>query len=1071
MSESEFLIYRSSAGSGKTQALAKEYLKLVLSRRSNFKNILAITFTNKAAEEMKERILNLLETFSSSEKNEGYLYELLNDISKETNTPIAELKSVSESIQRDILHNYSDFNIGTIDSFMHRIIRSFALELNLSYSFEVQLETNQFISMSIEDLLEKTGEDKILTHDIISFTRSLLEDERSWDISRSIEQFANFITSEQSISPLEKLHQTNIEINNVAKTNNIAIEKIKEEFNSIIRKADNMIKATGIHPEHFQYGRSGLPCFFEKCLEDENYEKIYHRYEKAKRVVGYLESGKKIYAKKTADDLTAQFDELAESLIPVWNELTEKIDKLYCEYNTRVLIKQNLSNLSLSKKIREQMQITMDKENLIPIFEFNKLIWDIIRNQPVPFIYERTSERFDHFLIDEFQDTSSLQWLNLLPLIENSLSQGGMSMVVGDAKQAIYRWRNGDVWQFVKLPEIKNSENDLLLKSRENALKRFANNKSLKYNFRSAKEIISFNNDFFKWLNNKFPKELNEIYKDYEQIPGNNEKEGYVEIEMVPEKKGTLNSEYDSLVAEAVLEKINEVFDQYGNTLLPSNICVLVRDHSKAAIIAEKLIKEEIDVVSRESFLLKSFPEALFFKAITDILFNCNDKVKVTVVATQLLREGKINEQFYIEILKDIDKENLSLWPIANRLFAEAGTSRKVEEYLAMPLYEMCESVIRDFFKDSVSTPAVQYLLDITNSFIQSSGNDFATYIKHLNKKLDTSIPLPETKQAVNIMTIHKAKGLEFPVVIYAFANENPDDKKRMSGLFWTDNDDHELSELPVLLLQINEKLNETPFAEEYKSEKRAVLQDTANLVYVAFTRASERLYIISSPHNKYDTHKNHFYDLFKEYLQSNDLFKAGRENLWFYGTKKADAGKPFFTTDKTPKMKPWQSFSWVGRLGVRSSHLNIYAEDSRREAINKGVLMHSILADIKFKDDVEDTVSEYLQNGLVTQEEAKTISIELNDLLGREEISPFFHPSKKHRSEATLVTPEGIISRPDRVIYMKDHIVVIDFKTGEPHSNHRLQVKNYCKLIEGMGNKNVLGYLLYIDKKTLIPV
>lgn len=1076
MEKPEFLIYRSSAGSGKTQTLAGEYLKLVLTNRADFRNVLAITFTNKAAEEMKERVLDLLQLFASQNPLAEHHNRLLNEIAAAGKIPVETVRLRAGNIHRGILHQYSEFNIGTIDSFVHRIIRSFALELNLSFSFEVQLETDSFITLAIDDLLERAGEDQELTINLVNFTRMLLEDEKSWNIDRLLADFSRFLTGETSMMPLEKLAMANIDIQAVAASNRSVMNALEQEWLSIIRRADDIVKACGVDPDHFSYGRSsGLGLFFENRLADLDFARIFSRYEIAKRMVGWMEEGKALYSKNTPADIAGKLSSLSQELIPVWAELTALTDKNYPEYATRELIAENLSNLSLSRKIREQMQITMDKENLIPIYEFNRLIWNIIRNQPVPFIYERTSERYNHFLIDEFQDTSSLQWLNLLPLIENSLAQGGLSMVVGDAKQAIYRWRNGDVWQFVRLPEISNPDENPQIRAREEALKRYAEPINLKHNYRSAKEIINFNNNFFSWLKSRFPSELNGIYESHDQLFGENAPEGYVEIHLVPENKEDKADDHDRLIADATLEKVEDILAQNRGSLKPSDICILVRKHKEAGIIASKLIEAGIDVVSGQSFTLKSFPEALFFRAVAGVLLDRRDAVSAAVIATQLYQSGRITVDEYHSSLSSISlitKEKGPIWPWVNELFTTAGVDRKMEHYLAMPLYEVCEHVIRDFYGGNATSAAVQYLLDIISSFIRSFGNDLSALTGYLDDKLGTSIPLPDTSHAVNIMTIHKAKGLQFKVVIYAFAQETTENNNNRMKMLWIeDADPDEYHGLPVLLLPFRDKLSITPFADRWEQEKSALFQDSVNVVYVALTRAAERLYVISAPKGKGLGKSQHFYRIFSEFLRESDLFQTDDDIIWRYGERRELVSSKRGSSEEGFRMPAWKSYPWHDRLGIRSGKLHSDYDDSREQAINRGVLMHTLLAEIVSSEEVESAVMSYVSSGLIRSDEAERLIEELVELTGIGEVKPFFDSSLPMRNEATLLTEGGKMLRPDRVVWMEDHVAVLDFKTGEPRASHHTQVNQYCDILRQMGHSVVKGYLLYLDSRSLVEV
>ncbi len=1071
----EFNIYRSSAGSGKTQTLAKEYLKLILSGRSDFRHVLAITFTNKAAWEMKERVLKLLQQLGSEEELTGALLELSEEIVVTSGRTKEEIRMEAKRTHMAILHHYSDFNIGTIDSFVHRIIRSFALELNLSFSFELELEMDLFVETVIDDLLEKAGEDKELTQSLVVFLRSLLEDEKSWNIEQALQSFTKFLTEERSITPLEKLMKaTSIDICEVITANRRASEDIREEWNALLLQADQKIKDSGIPADAFSFKEGGIYSFFRRCIEKQDYLRLYKRSEKSDRYLQYMEEGKDFWSARTEASLQRRFSALSTDLVKIWNDLTRLVDRRYPEYNLRRLVHQKLNDLSLGRAIRENMLSVMAHDNIIPISEFNRLIWNIVRTQPVPFIYERTSELYNHFLVDEFQDTSEMQWFNLLPLVDNALAQGGMSMVVGDAKQAIYRWRNGDVWQFVKLPEIRGSDGEPLLRERQEALKRYAGIRQLKYNYRSSIQIIDFNNRFFGWLKGTFPGSLEQIYELHEQLPGTDAPDGLVEIHLVPEVTGEKVAYYDGLYAEITRDKVQALLADQEAGIRPGDICILVRRHKEAAIVASCLLNAGIDVVSAESFRLDSFPEPVFLRAVAGLLFNKLDAIQATVMATQLYHAGRITLEQLHQVLFKLGgavKLKQSLHPWADALFALTGVQRMIGTYAPLPLYEMCEQVIRDFYGSHATPAAVQYLLDITALFVQGSGNNTTAYLQHLDDKLKTSVPLPETTHAVRIITIHKAKGLQFPVVIYPFAHESDVQPNRNTKLLWIDDPDQPLFKgLPVMLVPGKPDLADTMYRDLWENEKNAEIQDAANLVYVAFTRAVKRLYIISAPRRYKQKSEFHLYDLLTSFIKESDMFRSEDEVVFTFGkpmcVRQKDAGEnPLF------RLAGWESYDWTDRIGLRAGNrLAGYAE-SRQQAVTRGLLLHAILSEAASPEDLNRLLDEYEDSGLIRKEETDELLEMLTHVMDIEEVKPFFDPAVRKRSESVLITPEGKIFRPDKVIEMQDHAAVLDFKTGKPHDSHHRQVVNYKQILLAMGYKSVRGYLLYLDQKELVEV
>ncbi len=1072
----EFLIYRSSAGSGKTQALAKEYLKLVLSQRANFRNILAITFTNKAAEEMKERVLHLLHLFGQTELPEGYQQNLFNDMVTDCDTTPAEMRRRANYIRRDILHHYSDFHISTIDSFVHRIIRSFALELNLSFTFEVQLETDQFLQMAVDDLLADAGLDKELTNSLVQFTRSLLDEERSWNIDSELVGFSRFLTKEESIVPLEKLTASGIDFIKVSVDNAKSIQAITGEWDRLLEEGSQLEQQCRADASDFSHGERGGYHFFTRTLEKREYAKLFNRHEKAKRMVGYMAGTQNYHSPAASSEAKSILAELADLLRPVWERLTESIDRLYPELITRQLIAKNLMMLSLSRKIRNQMQVTMDRENLIPIYEFNRLIWHIIRDQPVPFVYERTSERFDHFLVDEFQDTSTMQWNNLLPLVDNALSQGGVSMVVGDAKQAIYRWRSGDVWQFIRLPELRDAESEPLVKARQEALMRYTDQRHLDHNYRSSREIIDFNNRFFSWLSACYSDELSAIYRDHEQKAGEHAGAGGVTLHMIPfDEERALTDDVSQQIADATLEAVQQYLSPEGGGYHPSDICILVRKHQQAKTLASRLIAEGYDVISGESFRLDTFKEAEVFRAVVSLLIHRGDRVAATVIGTRLFHAGHASETVlhsFLSQLKDNHHTAPNLYRYVNTLMRECGIRGALEEYICLPIYEVAEQVIRDFFGHEASSPAVQYLLDLTAVFVKTHGNDWPAFLLFLDKKMESSVPLPETGHAISIMTVHKSKGLQFPVVIYSFANEIPVGRMAQSKRLWIDHEEVERFEgLPVLLLPFSRQLEHTPFSEALEEETTALFQDMVNLVYVAFTRAMQQLHVISAKTKHKKNADRQLYDLLTRFLGETQLLTTRDEERFHYGHT---TQRPEQKGDRRPalrRMPSWESYSWHDRLGIRTGNLWSVADHHRREAIDRGTMVHNLLAEVEDAESLESLIEDYTLLGLIPRGEAPAIKQHLEEILQEESVKPFFDPTLRQRREATLVMPDGQLLRPDRVVYFPDYTAVIDFKTGEPAKSHHHQVKTYCKAIEEAGDASAKGFLIYIDKKEVVAV
>ena len=485
-----FVVYKSSAGSGKTFTLVKEYLRLALADpkklNTNYKRILAVTFTNKAAAEMKQRILDALNQIAN--KNElPFVGELL---CKELNIKTGELKQRANTVLSQILHHYSDFSIGTIDSFTHKIVKTFAHDLKLPVNFNLEMDVEGFYDKVISTLFNQIGEDEYVSKLLKEFVLTKAEENASWDPERAIKEFARLLQKENSDNYLQQLKNfTTQELEEVRKELFAYISYYNAHLKSEGQKAIDLILKNGLTDNDFNYKSSGPQNFFKKCadqsveLEDTIKARLTEAIEKNK------------WASK--DGNKSKVEEISIQLTNKANNLIDFIKENHEYYSLCKLLSSQIYPLLLLKKIEEISNDKKQEERLVFISEFNKNIFDLINNEPTPFIYERLGEKYQHYLLDEFQDTSTLQWHNILPLIDNSLSSGWFNLIVGDGKQSIYRWRNANVKQFVDLPEIENTTNNFLIDERSDNLKRNFKENLLNTNFRSLKTVIDFNNDLF----------------------------------------------------------------------------------------------------------------------------------------------------------------------------------------------------------------------------------------------------------------------------------------------------------------------------------------------------------------------------------------------------------------------------------------------------------------------------------------------------------------------------------------------------------------------------------------------
>ena len=574
MQRPSFSIYDASAGSGKTYALVKEYLKIILVAKKNdaYRNILAITFTNKAVHEMKSRIVGNLLEFAKDNPNPKAA-DLMKDLSGEIKLSVSEIQIKSKQIIKHIIHNYAAFDISTIDKFTHKVIRAFALDLNLPMTFEVTLDTENLLTEAVDAIIAQAGEDDVLTKLLIDFTMQKTDEDKSWDISREILDTGRLLLNENNREEITHFQDKSIsefiEIKNKIAE---ACKVIDKENSELAMSLLALIDKKGIDIKSFSAGHfpNHLNNIAVEKFNPNN--KTYHEFADIKII------------KAAKDKLEI------EAIIP---ELLSVLETIYTKFEKREFYNaflKNITPLSLLNTVSNELAKIQKEQNVLSIAEFNAIIYNEIQNQPAPFIYERLGERYRHFFIDEFQDTSEMQWQNLIPLIDNATSseidgEKGTLMIVGDPKQSIYRWRGGKAEQFIELSKGKNPFN--------NPDKQLF---TLGTNYRSYSEVIEFNNKLFYYLSAEFTNlDYQDLYENHSRQKENSKKGGYVNISFIPKLENTSPDEDAldkiELYLQATLKTIEKVKSEGFEY---QEIVILTRKRSQGTAVANYLIENNL---------------------------------------------------------------------------------------------------------------------------------------------------------------------------------------------------------------------------------------------------------------------------------------------------------------------------------------------------------------------------------------------------------------------------------------------------------------------------------------------
>jgi ATP-dependent exoDNAse (exonuclease V) beta subunit len=755
---------------------------------------------------------------------------------------------------------------------------------------------------------------------------------------------------------------------------------------------------------------------------------------------------------------TAKDRAIIEALLPEFLSQLAAIYKIFEKINFYKAFLKNITPLSLLNTVSNELSKIQEEQNVLSIAEFNAIIHREIQNQPAPFIYERLGERYRHFFIDEFQDTSEMQWQNLIPLIDNALAGQddygvkGTLMIVGDPKQSIYRWRGGKAEQFIALSKDHNPFS--------NPDKKLIH---LDKNYRSYSEVIDFNNAFFKMLSAEFTNEdYKDLYENHSHQKSNDKTGGYVNISFIPqsvtneEEEETLDK--TELYVLATLQAIQKVIAQGFEY---KDIVILTRKREQGIAVANYLTEQNIPLLSSETLMIQNATEVRFLIHLLKYLNNSNDL------------EAKVNFLYFIAKNKqdvvavpDCIAQGMALSNEADfeswlqQLF---GVQFSFQDIRKKALYEAVEISIAKFLTAVNSNSYVQYFLDIVlerDIRNQAGIADFLLFWEKNGSKF--SIPSPEGSNAVRIMTIHKSKGLEFPVVIMPFAEE--DYSRKPKDKLWLDAEKEELGLEKVL---VDNSIAVEGFGAEaslvYNQKKEEELLDNINVLYVALTRAEEQLYIISNMNlsNKGALPKNNMCTFFINYLESKNQFDSEKLTYDFgSATKLSKSVKHIDSTKSIPVM---EAFLDPKNIKIAQKEALMWGTQ-QQEAIAYGNVVHEILSLVKYQKDIEKAVEIALANGWIHFEQTATVTQTIQAIVSHPELEGYFEEGNQVFNEQAIIQKEGKTMKPDRMVLKGgNEMLLLDYKTGVHNVKYQQQLENYQDAIEKMGYKVVKKVLVYI--------
>ncbi|MBD1396212.1 UvrD-helicase domain-containing protein [Pontibacter sp. JH31] len=1114
---STFKILSSSAGSGKTYNLTKEYLKLALHTPNPdyYRSILAITFTNDAAAEMKERILGDLRNFNDpnlSDRLRAKSEQLLDFITTELQGEYPEEPFDREAIREragrlftQILYNYSDFSVSTIDSFVNKIVQAFTRELNIPYNFEVDLDSQTLVSTAVQLLLDKVtnSKDDLLSETLEQYALEKAREGRSWNtLPDDLAEFAKNLLNEQVYEAVTDIQSLTLEdFKGIRKQLKELQEGIAAALQEEASKALVAVENAGLSPSDFYQGNRGLWGYFNKFAReaDLTYGNNY-----ARQTV----EDDKWYAGKASSHTKSQIDGVSMLLRELYYNIEGIKEQFASTFTLIASVVPHLYKVSVLNELEKCLQEIKLDRNTVHISEFNKRIIDIVLQEPVPFIYERLGEKYNHILIDEFQDTSVLQWNNLLPLVDNALASSHFSMVVGDAKQAIYRWRGGEMEQILHLYKqntrllYENRRHGHLIRERYESVDHALQPDDLQTNYRSRAEIIGFNNQLFTYISKEHAaySMFASIYDEnfVQRVPDGDKSGGHVQILFThPDdtnfkydlntcaRSGELYEEYahEKVLSyeESTLNMVLQLVQQGladGYTL--KDMAILCRTNVRSKQIANFLKERRYDIISQDSLSLQ-FAEVINLVIALFKVFNRPNDTLAKSEALYLVCAVAMEEIPDTEMTQTIAA--IAREPDPQAFFDQLrvmGFDVKERETGNLSIYELTEQLIR-IFNLLGHNNECEYLfrfLDLVLEYSLKNSNNLNNFLAYWEvQKERLSINTPKDRNAITITSIHKSKGLAYPIVIIPFADWSTEPQTR--ALMWSRLPEEVTvtGKLRSVAVNISSKLETTVLAGQYSTEIEKTFIENLNMLYVALTRPIDRLYLIGNGKELQDEKKSlralegtakNVSQLLYRFLVHKEMWQPGQFCYQLHkGTERQHHEQ--VDTEHTYTLRHLDSTDWSKRLQLKQHANNVFDFETQtiQRTLNKK--LHYALARIITAPQLDHVLRQMVYQGIISEREKPALRERLQEVVRHPKLQHLFSEEVVVEHEKELLDARAYLYKPDRVVFDGEGVVLIEFKLPPPQPEHRNKLDLYALRFKQLGYEKVKCVLYYFDTEEIL--
>lgn len=1031
------IVYKASAGSGKTFTLAVEYIKLLVQDPMAFRQTLAVTFTNKATGEMKQRILSqLYGIWRRLEDSEPYHSKVCKDLGV---TPEYASKQAGEALHH-LLHNYSYFHVETIDSFFQSVMRNLARELELTANLRIGLNDQQVEEQAVDQLIDSLTAQDLLLQWLLKYIMDTIGDDRSWNVIGQIKRFGltifrDFYKRERKrmnviADDKEFFDKYTAQLRKIRDDARQHMKQLADEF------FDN-IDAEGLSIDDFAKKSSGVCSVFIKLQNGKDFDESI-----LTQTVKEADGNPTKWYTKTNDKGPHIHAVVENKLNHLLHQVIEDQPRQWRLYQSATLTLRHLSQLRLLDSIEKKVRELNDEGNRFLLSDTQQLLHDLIEGSDSPFIFEKIGTRLEHIMIDEFQDTSTVQWQNFKVLLEEAMShEGSSNLIVGDVKQSIYRWRSGD-WRL--LANINEQFED--------AAQRI-DIKPLDVNYRSQQNIIRFNNTFFTEA-----AKVAEVtaYDDVcQKWPSHRQPEGLVDIRLLP------SADYQTTTLEQMVSHIDHLLSQ---GIVASDIAILVRSNANIPLIANYLMEQRpmLSVISDEAFRLDASPAVQVIIQAMCFLVHPDDQISRAFLAKAY--SGNIRGELPTDYMEQRD------------------------DLLRQPLYELTERLYMLFGLDKMEGQS-GYLcafFDQVSAYASEHTTDIYDFLREWDASLcGKTIQCPEA-DGIRIISIHKSKGLEFDNVIIPFC----DWRLEFSDVLWCRPEEEPFCQLPLAPIDYSEKgMKGTIYQKDYKEEHQQNTVDNLNLLYVAFTRAARNLFVIGRRGNK--SSRSALIEQVLPTLDLKDVTLSGEQDanaplvFTFGKLSMGTINEHMSHTSPNPFLRPstiipvnMEVFTpkFTFKQSNKSREFATIEDDEQAQQnqyIQLGNVLHCIFASIRTANDIDQALCQLEQEGILydnhmTRQKLKEM---IRKRIESPRVAEWFSDRWRIYNECTILLPNGVERRPDRVLIDNQQTIVIDFKFGHERQEYHEQVNEYMALLRSMGHQNVRGYLWFVYSNQIIEV